>query len=106
MTTETSTTLSRTAAVRRARQCVDIAKEGDDWRVYRPWDIDDLDGPNTADSRTYSHASAQSRAAELIHQIALHLMGWSREDAYCEANSAGPGRVEDRVRRSVEQRAA
>lgn len=79
--------LSRTAAIRRARQLVHIGAHGDQYVIYSPWNWRDLDGPITtsqpADWWKTRGACTRSQAT-----LALRLMGHDADTVWLDVERA------------------
>jgi hypothetical protein len=69
-------TMSKTAALKRARRLVQIDGRGNSWTIYGPYYMtpDRLDGPTTTRSAD-SYWSARAKRAVWVAEIAAELMG-------------------------------
>lgn len=92
-----TSTLSKTAAIKAARRSVsEPIGRGTSWTVYGPHDYADPAGPYTQRSATSYQKAARIRAA-WVASVALELMGAGSEDAHWAAHDAESGSVNTRV---------
>lgn len=74
------TPMSKTAAIREARSRVLLARMGRGWALYRPYRWDEPRGALTGGHETGWY-SAKSEYTRAVASGALHLMGFSGEQA-------------------------